>query len=612
MDTIRATVSSETFLSNFKELKSRMRATLPTDIILFQCGNCNINLALNKDGVLQMEETLEEEMTTRIEEKLKVLTGNHIKQSEQCDSSRMHIHPVIGTPKNICVSFPESDTSCVKDFELEGDNYKINIIVVNSDSKAIFALYKKETYEEKTYSEFIKCNFNTFLDTESPEPVENFEDEWIYDDESVSHYQQMLPRMIGGGRKLRADYNYVCLWCPKEDLKKGIKGRYRELKNYRDHFKKYHHGEDGQGVSMSEFVKKLNRCEPSWFCKNCKQHYSLGNQVRHKAICHLESSESDSDLEEIVPIRQSNQLQKKTLAKENNPVEEQSEHDITMQQSSAGTSGAKETDKGGTDSRTEKDNEDLQFVHKDTQKKHPKRTNLDESLSSEDEDSINQKTKQKKRVKVVQFQEVLDEIYISADEDDLPENDVHIKVELVDSENQTSTSYQQKENINKWWLKVPKHLYTDRGFGGPKIFLPSDSEEFVKRVSDNWKNHMSKKNDLDEKMKQAESGDARFHQFSAERDQPFLDKYREYVQSFSAKDIMHLFSDEYEELDIPSGAKSSTAMQYTYRIIEFFKFMANIYQNFHLDWMVDFQCNIEKKHPDGNVRNEIFLPTKTI
>ena len=82
MDTIRATVSSETFLSNFKELKSRMRATLPTDIILFQCGNCNINLALNKDGVLQMEETLEEEMTTRIEEKLKVLTGKHIKQSE--------------------------------------------------------------------------------------------------------------------------------------------------------------------------------------------------------------------------------------------------------------------------------------------------------------------------------------------------------------------------------------------------------------------------------------------------------------------------------------------------------------------------------------------------
>ena len=636
MDTISATVSSTTFLSNFKELKSRMRATLPTDIILFQCGNCNNNLALNKNGVLQIDETIVEDMTTTVEEKLKALIGNHIKNSEQCESAKMHLHPVLGTPKNICMSFPESDTSFLRGFELEGDNYKIAIMVVNSNSKAIFVLYKKETCDEETYSEFIKCNFNTFLDNESPEPVENFEDEWIYDDESVSHYQQMMPRMIGGGRKLRADYNYVCLWCPKNDLKKGIKGRYRELKNYRDHFKKYHHGEDGKGVPMSEFIKKLNRCEPTWFCKNCKQHYSLGNEVRHKAICHLESSEGDSDLEEIMPIRQHNQSQKKTHAKEMQQsssctsstketdkgransrteeanedlqfVEDLSEHDKTMQQFSAGTSGTKETDILGTDSRTEKNNEDLQLVHKDTQKKHHKRTTLDGSFSSEDENNINQRTKQKKKFKVVQFQDVHDEVYISDGEEDLPENDVHIKVE---TDNPISLPYKEKENINKWWLKVPKHLYTDRGFGGPKIFLPSDTEEFVKRVSDNWQTHMSKKNDLDEKMKETESGDARFHQFSAERDQPFLDKYRDYVQSFSAKDIMHIFSDEYEELDIPTGAKSSTAMQYTYRIIEFFKFMAKIYQNFHLDWMVDFQCNIEKEHSDGNISNEIFLPTK--
>ena len=59
----------------------------------------------------------------------------------------------------------------------------------------------------------------------------------VYDDESTNAYQQMLPRLIGGGRKLREDFNYVCLWCPKEDIKKGKKGRFRELKNYRDHFK---------------------------------------------------------------------------------------------------------------------------------------------------------------------------------------------------------------------------------------------------------------------------------------------------------------------------------------------------------------------------------------
>ena len=90
MDTISATVSSTTFLSNFKELKSRMRATLPTDIILFQCGNCNNNLALNKNGVLQIDETIVEDMTTTVEEKLKALIGNHIKNNAKARMTTKH------------------------------------------------------------------------------------------------------------------------------------------------------------------------------------------------------------------------------------------------------------------------------------------------------------------------------------------------------------------------------------------------------------------------------------------------------------------------------------------------------------------------------------------
>ena len=130
----------------------------------------------------------------------------------------------------------------------------------------------------------------------------------------------MLPRIIGGGSKIREDYNYVCLWCPKDDLKKGTKGRYRELKNYRDHFKKYHHGEDEKGISMSEFLKKLNRCEPTRFCGNCKQHFSLGNQVRHKAICQLESSESDRDSEKSLPNEKRKQIHTRSTQKEKTPV----------------------------------------------------------------------------------------------------------------------------------------------------------------------------------------------------------------------------------------------------------------------------------------------------
>ena len=62
-------------------------------------------------------------------------------------------------------------------------------------------------------------------------------------------------------------------------------------------------------------------------------------------------------------------------------------------------------------------------------------------------------------------------------------------------------------------------------------------------------------------------------------------------------------------MDLPKGAKSSTAEQYGNRIIEFFKFMAAKYHCFHLDWMLDYRGVVEKTYPDGNKTTDIFLPT---
>lgn len=318
---MKASVSSKSFLSNFKELKASMRYSLPTDVLLLQCDNCHTNLPLNSDGIIKVETPLEGDIGDAIDVMLKRMVDSHIQKYEQCNYENIITHPLLGTPTNICVALPASSTKFVRDFRLKGNCFKVNVTVVNSDHNAIFVLYQQESCTQNAYAEFINCNFDTFLDAEVHGTEEVFEEEWIYDDESVSNFQQMLPRIIGGGRKLRADYNYVCLWCPKEDLKKGIRGRYRELKNYRDHFKKYHHGEDGKGIPMSEFMKKLNRCEPTWFCQNCKQHYSLGNQVRHKAICQLESSESesDSDREESVTKEKRKQPHLTLSQKEKSP-----------------------------------------------------------------------------------------------------------------------------------------------------------------------------------------------------------------------------------------------------------------------------------------------------
>jgi hypothetical protein len=211
---------------------------------------------------------------------------------------------------------------------------------------------------------------------------------------------------------------------------------------------------------------------------------------------------------------------------------------------------------------------------------------------------------------------VAEEVYCSSPEIDLTDKTLEPKLEIndeldleieinVDPKPATGESM-----INKWWLKVPKHLYGDKGLQGPKIFLPNDSEEFVKRCTDRYKKNIQDKLDLDKKMKDAESEDAQLLQFSMERDKPILEKYTAFVQTSSAKDVFNIFSEEHELLNLPTGAKSSTAGQYKNRIIEFFKFMSRKYNNFHLDWMVDFKGKIDKMYPDGNNTKDIFLPTK--
>ena len=655
METICTTVSSSTFLSNFEGLKKKMREPLPTDVVLLQCEKCLINMPLNICGVIKVDNPLQESVSITLDAMLKNIRETHTQESEQCALAKMHLHPVLRAPNNICCSFSSADSWYVNDFTLEDTSYILKVMVINPDTKVIFALYQEANYEKDAYTEFLKCNFNTFLDTKCTATEDIFDEDWIQDDEGVNDYQHLLPRMTGGGRKIRSDFNYVCLWCPKDDVKKGKKGRFKEIKNYRDHFKKYHYGENGEGIPMSEFIKKTTRCEPTWFCQNCKQHYSLGNQIRHQAICHLESSASDSDTEEEIPNKSRKKTNIKIMTTDNNNEvqvhdvnKEQSENDhtnlecstsrqATFTQKTGGSSmdvdnlcsiskPAKSTHRTGGSSMDVHNAKTMSVLTKGISRKgktkdniniieditviHPDRTRLIGNVFSSEDSNKNRQSKQEKIPKAGLFVEVADCIYLSSEDEEVLETELEVKVELPENIYEVGPSSKEMEHINKWWHQVPKHHYADRGLGGPQIFLPSDSDEFVKRVSENCKKHMAEKAELDKKMLLAESGDERFYQFSIERDQPFLDKYKEFVQSLTAKDVLHIFSDEYEELDVPTGAKSSTAIQYTYRMMEFFKFMANIYRNFHFDWMCDFQCKIEKTHPNGDVSNDIFLPTK--
>ena len=66
---------------------------------------------------------------------------------------------------------------------LSSVTYIPDVIVATEDNKAIFVLYEEENNTDKTYSEFIKCNYDNFLNNRFP--IE----ELIYDDETVNEKQ---------------------------------------------------------------------------------------------------------------------------------------------------------------------------------------------------------------------------------------------------------------------------------------------------------------------------------------------------------------------------------------------------------------------------------------
>ena len=607
------TIPSKQFLQNFQILKRNLRSSLPSDVINYQCKNCDLNLPLNPEGVLEIFSPVEKDLDIVINDMVEDLKERHCKEKVLC-SNMICVHP-LETPENIVVSFPESDEVHMKDVKIADDTYKLKLMIVpeKSDKKTIFVMYQKECCLEEEYLEFIVCNFNVHLDVE-----EISYDELIYDDESATYYQQNTPRLSGGGRRLNADFNYECLWCPKDVIKLGKKGRFKQFKSYREHFKQYHHREEGNGVSMADFLARVHRIDPKWYCKNCDRHYSLGNVVYHKSICkqsNPDDSDSEREIEEIESVAGPSN-DDSNVGRGKRPLVKKKKF-IIYSDSSSDEKEQKEnedTNPNGNNNDTATPNlkETDSFINLN------KRSILDNSFSEENNDTSRIKTK-KKVMKVnndYTFLDVDDELYSSSTEMDQTEANLEPKVEVseqpefeIEINVEPSTSI-NKEAFKKWWLNIPKHLYGDKGLGGPAIFLSSDSEEFVKRCTDRYKKHIEEKRVLDINMQEAESEEAQSLQFSLERDKPILDLYTAFVKTSSAKDVLNFFSEEYEQYEIPTGAKSSTAGQYTYRIMEFFKFMSKIYHNFHLDWMVDYKGAIEKIHKDGSKSNDIFIPPK--
>ena len=630
METKTTAVFSKQFLGNLKVLKNKLRYPLPPDDVFLKCEVCSLKLFLTSSGILEIESILDKHIGTAIDEMLQNLAKSHPKEGIKCSEKLQLTQEEI--PDNIIITLPASEKAYIKDIKICEETYKAKLLVVEETSdKAICVLYQKETLDSTTYFDFFECNFITFLDVDDVERETFVDEEKIHDDETFNLYQHDLERMTGGGRSLSSKYSYECQWCPQHVLKFGQTGKFKEFRSYKKHFNNFHHLQEG--IPKSEFDKQVERSDPKWFCRVCKNSYSLGNAVRHRAACWPNDigSENDSDTEDDIPGKLKAR-QRKTYKGQNffgdedssSSSEEETEEKKQRKEKQSKTSdnSKEEEDREpipGPSNQNEHANKIYQSKGKDSNQpsSEKKRVNLDESVSSSDDEYKKGKRKSLKRSKINTGPEIIelqDEFCsMSSPENNAKDADIEPKVEQSENleiEIEIPSLAKNREVTDKWWQKIEKHLYTDRGLNGPKIFLHGDSEAFVKNCTERYKNHKLKKQALDEKMVEAESAEARLLQFSEERDKSILDKYTSFVQKSSAKDVLKLFSEEYEQLDKEKEVKSSTSAQYSNRILELFRFMANLYHNFHLDWMLDFKGSIEKTQKDGSKTNDIFVPSK--
>ena len=590
-------------MNNIMALMFKIKAPLPTDTIVLHCDDCSTNIPLSLNGIFQVDRQLDMTLHNIVNDQVKLEINKH---QEKCCST-ISVHPILGMPENLLITFPPSSLNYITDITVHDTSYRLEMIVQQENTEQIiFTLYQRNDIIEKLFSEIIQVNFDAFLDIEEKGEELCSDEEIVYDDDTVHQHQHELKRMFGGGRKIDDPYNYECLWCPKEIIENGKRGRYMELKNYRDHFRKFHMSVEGGSILMSEFMAKATRKEPTWFCANCRRRSGLANMVRHKAICHgihfhHGSTSTDNSHQTRQPARPANE-------NDTNSDDHFDKHDGIRKYKRI-------LPPQKLDSSSEEEI-DGDLLNQDCASS--KKTKND--LLSKHLIVVKSTVSKKAKVNdVLLFNEPDDEIYISSPEKSPEHINIEVKLEediqlgeQADIEEDKAGPSDSCENImenNKWWLKLSDDKHFAIEDGCPEIFCEKDTEDFKKNTTKHWKIHMAAKQELDKNMIEAESEEAQTRQFSTIRDSPFLIKYTEFVQSFSAKDVLHIFSEEYDNIDLPKGAKSSTATQYANRIIELFKFMSIQYDSFHLDWMIDFSGSIEKIYPDLTKSHDIFIPT---
>ena len=295
MERLNIDVDIIDFWSNWCSLKSTLNFPLPIDSIQYQCC-CTEKFIMFHNGDYFLESSMPS-VTKLIEDQKEKFVLEHFAKGV-CKKCILRIDEEVGLP-DVLIFFmkPDQNGVSLEPFSLENIKYIAKLCVLNKEDIPVMVMFQQQHSNDTTYFKMITRNFQGFLNVHPSEheesDQEDFDMDKISDDETASLHQQSLPRLRGGGRKMLQDFKYVCKWCSEETLKQKTKGRFRELKNYRDHFRRVH-----QDIPFSEFLNNVDRDEPKFHCKICNKKISLGNQLRHQIICrpepYQEQSSSDS------------------------------------------------------------------------------------------------------------------------------------------------------------------------------------------------------------------------------------------------------------------------------------------------------------------------------
>ena len=613
MKVLNIDIETEQFWINYCDFKATLQLPLPVDTFRYKCS-CSKRFYLFKNGDL----FLDDEPRMSIPDLLKIekekLTVQHSKFG--C-SGKMTLDRKLGLPECFCIFFKDSSNDSIKEFNFDGIQFypKLMVYSVRRDCPAM-VLFMNQTSENETMFELLIKNFDTYLNIPDQEGDQNII-EVISDDEGVHNKQEFLPRLTGGGRKMLQDFKYICQWCSSETLKQKTKGRFREIKNYRDHFRRAH-----QDIPFNEFLNKVERDEPKWQCKICRQKMSVGNQLRHQIICRPpkfnkkkgqddSTSESDSSSEDERRTAVSS-FQKRV---KNKAATSKSGKILQGAESSSSDSDtmAHKRLKQGVNPINDDSNESEEYqgtlsscgaldLSVPSAKQQPDANVKSKVVSVGDVDTAPNEQEE-------EIDDLQDEFEF-CEEHTLEEGFTEEGLAEEDKELDEHDDEDSHKKMYKWWQEIPRDRYFSIEGCPLDIFLPTDSEDFKATVKHNYGIHEDMKKLLDDTRLREESEEARLLQFSEERDQPFLETFIEYVKNFSTKDIMNIFSSEYEMHGVSKGAKATTAKQYSYRIVEFFQYMSKIFSGFHLDWLFDYKGDLEKVNSNGELTNDIFIPSK--